>query len=85
MVKNPAANAKDARDTGLIPKLRRYLGIGNDNPLRYSCLENYMDRGAWWATVLEATKSQTWLNINESVQFKPVFVQRSTVYRIGFQ
>ena len=85
MVKNPAANAKDARNTGSIPKLRRPFGIGNDNPLQYSCLENSMDRGAWWATVLEATKSQTWLNINESVKFKPVFVQGSTLYRIGFQ
>ena len=69
MVKNAAANAKDARDTGSIPKLRRFLGIGNDNPLRYSCLENSMDRGAWWTTVLEAAKSQTRLNISESVQY----------------
>ena len=69
MVKNAAANAKDARDTGSIPKLRRFLGIGNDNPLRYSCLENSMDRGAWWTTVLEAARSQTRPNINEYVQY----------------
>ena len=69
MVKNAAASAKDARDMGSIPKLRRFLGIGNDNPLRYSCLENSMDRGAWWTTVLEAAKSQTRLNISESVQY----------------
>ena len=34
---------------------------GHDNPLQYSCLENPMDRGAWWATVHGITKSQTWL------------------------
>ena len=45
MVKNPAADAGDARDVGSIPGLRRYPGVGNRNPLQYSCLENYMDRG----------------------------------------
>ena len=44
MVKNPLASAGDA---GLIPKLGRSPGEGNDNPLQYSCLENSMDRGAW--------------------------------------
>ena len=38
-------------DPGLIPGSRRSLGEGNSNPLQYSCLENLMDRGAWWATV----------------------------------
>ena len=38
-------------DPGLIPKLGRCPGEGNGNPLQYSCLENPMDRGAWWATV----------------------------------
>ena len=50
MVKNPPANAGNARDTGLIPGLGRSSGEGIDNPLRYSCLGNPMDRGAWWAT-----------------------------------
>ena len=39
--------------------LGRFLGEGNGNPLQYSCLENPMDRGAWWATVHGVTKSQT--------------------------
>ena len=39
----------------------RSPGGGHDNPLQYSCLENPMDRGAWWATVHGVTKSQTWL------------------------
>ena len=57
MVKNPAANAGDPRDVGLIPEWGRSPGIGNDNPLQNACLENPMDRGAWRATVLGATKS----------------------------
>ena len=38
------------------------LGEGSSNPLQYSCLENSMDRGAWWATVHGVTKSWTWLS-----------------------
>ena len=42
---------------GLIPELGRTPGEGNGNPLRYSCLENPMERGAWWATVDGVAKS----------------------------
>ena len=56
MVKNPPANAGDARDLGLIPGLGRSSGEGNGNPLQYSCLENSMDRGALWAIVHEVGK-----------------------------
>ena len=45
MVKNPPANAGDARDLGSIPGSGRFPGEGNGNPLQYSCLENSMDRG----------------------------------------
>ena len=48
MVKNPPANAGDVRDKGLIPGSGRSPGGGNGNPLQYSCLENPMDREAWW-------------------------------------
>ena len=48
MAKNPLANAGDMSS---IPGLRRSPGEGNRNPLQYSCLENSVDRGAWWATV----------------------------------
>ena len=44
---------------GLIPGSGRSPGEGNGNPLQYSCLENPMDEGAWWATVHMVTKSQT--------------------------
>ena len=62
MVKNPPANAGDARDPGLTPGRGRSPGGGNDNPLQYSCLGNPMDRGDWWATVHGVAKSQTGLS-----------------------
>ena len=49
---------------GSIPGLGRSPGGGNANPLQYSCLENPMDRGAWWATIHRDAKSQTWLNMH---------------------
>ena len=48
-------------DLGSIPVLGRFSGAGNGNPLQYSCLENPMDRGAWWATVHGLAKSWTQL------------------------
>ena len=51
VVKNPPANAGDTGDTGSTPGLGRSPGGGNGNLLQYSCLENSMDRGAWWATI----------------------------------
>ena len=47
VVKNPPANAGNARDMGSIPGLGRYPGVGNSNPFQDSCLENSMDRRAW--------------------------------------
>jgi len=52
VVKNPPANAGGTRDVGSIPRLRRSPGGGQGNPLQYSCLENPMDREAWWAMVI---------------------------------
>ena len=59
VVKNPPANAGNERDTGLIPGSGRFPGIGNGNPLLYSCLGNPMDKEAWRATVYGVTKSWT--------------------------
>ena len=62
MVKNPLANAGDSGDVGSILGLGRFRGEGNVNPLEYSCLENPMDREAWWVTVHVVTKSRTQLS-----------------------
>ena len=58
VVKNPPANAEDKRDSSSIPGLGRSPGEGNGSPLHYSCLENPMDRGTWYATVHGVTKSR---------------------------
>ena len=57
MVKNLPACAGDIRDVGSIPGLGRFPGGGHGNLLQYSCLENPMDREAWWATVHRVIKS----------------------------
>ena len=59
MVKNPPANAGDTKDTDLVPGLGRSPGEGNSSPVQYSCLENPMDRGDWWATVHGVAESDT--------------------------
>ena len=59
VVKNLPAHEGDARDVGLIPGLGRSPGGGHGNPLQYFCLENPVDRGAWWAMVHRIAKSQT--------------------------
>ena len=56
------ASAYNAGDLGSIPGSGRSPGEGNGNPLQYSCLENPMDGGAWWATVHRVTKSRTQLS-----------------------
>ena len=67
VVKNQSTNA----DLGSIPGLGRYPGGGHGNPLQYSCRDNPMDRGPWWATVHRVTKSRTQLT-------------RLTVHAIGW-
>ena len=57
--KESASSAGVAGGAGSIPELGRSPGEGHCNPLHYSCLENPLDRGAWWATVHRVTKSQT--------------------------
>ena len=70
-VKNLPANAGDARDTGSIPGLGKSPRVGNGNPLQYSCLEDFMDRGAWWATGHGVTESRTQLSTSLIVRRLP--------------
>ena len=56
MVKNPLVSAEEARDTSLIPRLGGSPGVGNGNPLLYSCLESPMGIEAWWAVVHRVAK-----------------------------
>ena len=62
VVKNPPVTAGDTGNTGSIPGSGRSPGGGNGNPLQYSCLENSMDRAAWWSIVHGDAKSQTGLS-----------------------
>ena len=59
VVKNPPANVRDVRGLGSVSGWGRCPGEANGNPLQYSCLENPMDRGAWWATIHGVAESDT--------------------------
>jgi len=59
VVKNLPVNAEDTRDSDSAGGSGRSSGVGNGNPLQYSCLENPLDRGAWRVVVYEVTKSWT--------------------------
>ena len=59
VVKNLPTNTGDVRDVSSITGLERSPGGGHGNSLQYSCLENPMDRRAWWATVHRAGESDT--------------------------
>ena len=71
VVKNLPANAGAAGDAGSIPRSGRFPGEGNDYPLQYSCLENSMDRGAWWTTVYGVTESDTTERLTLSISPNP--------------
>ena len=58
VVKNTPAKAGDVKDMDSIPESERSSGEGHGNPLQHSCLDNPMDRGAWWATGLQSIGSQ---------------------------
>ena len=87
VVKNPPASRGYTQDLGSIPGSGRSPGEWNGNPLHYSCLENSMEEGAWWATVQETGKIRTWLSptchiilyIN-AILPSTVFVNMNTIY-----
>ena len=69
VIKNLPANAGDTRDTDLIPGSGRSPGVGNGNPLQYSCLENPMNRGSWWAVVHRVAE----LDLTEATECKQFY------------
>ena len=80
VVKNPRANAGDRRGSGSIPGWGRSPEGGHGNPPQYACLENPMDRGAWWATAHRVTHSQTPLK-RLSTHVNKVFFSPSPLHR----
>ena len=75
-------SACNAGDPSLIPGSGRSPGEGNGNPLQYSCLENPMDRGAWWATVHGVTKS--WTQLRDYQKDLPT-MQETQVQSLGWE
>ena len=69
VVKNLPANAGDVRNVGSLPGLGRSSGGRHDSPLQYSCLENPMNRGAWWTIVHGVAMSQIRLKWFNTLQF----------------
>ena len=64
MLKNLPARAEATGDAGSIPGAGRSTRVGNGNPLQYSCLGNFMDRGAWWTTVHAVSESDMTERLN---------------------
>ena len=86
VVKNLPASVGDLRDVGSIPWLRRLPGGESVNLLQYSCLEDPMDRGAWWTIVHRVTTSQTWLSEQkleaplENHIPTPILIEKATLF-----
>ena len=72
-VKNLPANAEATGDAVSILELGRSPGGGYGNPLQYSCLDNPMDRGGWWATVHGITNSQTQLSMHVQMESYTIY------------
>ena len=91
MVKNPPADTGDTRDLGLIPGSGKSPGAGYGNPLQYSCLENPMDRGTWWATVhggcKESDRTEVTLNTCTTIykiNSKDLLYSTGQLYSVSF-
>ena len=67
--KESICSAGDTGDTGLIPASGRSPGVGNGNPLQYSCLKKSKGRGTWWAMVQRVSKSQAWLSMKAHLYY----------------
>ena len=77
-----SASAGDAGNTGWISGLGRSLAEGNGNPLQYFCLENPMDRVAWWATVHRVIKSKTQLSDWTQAQSNYQYTSWNNVFKL---
>ena len=77
VVKTPLANAGDVN---LIPGSRRFPGGGNDNPLQYSCLGNFTDRGTWQATVHGLQRARHDLVTKELQQYRNLYFLQRVIY-----
>ena len=82
--KEPLANS-EIRDMGSIPGLGRSPGGGHGNPLQYSCLENPMDREAWWATIYRVPESQTWLKWRsmQASRFSSIICKKAVLFPLN--
>ena len=72
MVKDPPAKAGDTGEMGSIPGSGKSPGGGNGNPLQYSCLKNFMNRGAWWSTAHGVANSSTRMSTHTKNPIKRV-------------
>ena len=82
--KEPTCNAGDARDAGLISGSGRSPEGGYSNPLQYYCLENPMDRGAWWGAVHRVTQSWTCLKRLSMLASKYLEKQKRPLINVAF-
>ena len=80
VIDNLPASEGDARDVGSVSGLGRSSEEGNGNQLQYSCLENSMDRGAWWAIVYRAARSQTQLSDSHIYSFERLLLKLMLQY-----
>ena len=83
--KNLPANTGDAKRQGFDPWVRKISWRRNGNPLQYSSLENFMERGAWLATVHGFTKSQTWLSNWAHMLLWSFWHRRPEVHTLGMK
>ena len=81
-VVKPPASVGGTREAGSIPGSERSPGVGNDNPLQYSCLENPPDRGAWWAAVHGSKRDMTGLLSSHTYPLFFLFIVSFTVQNL---
>ena len=82
--KESACSAGATGDLDLIPRWGSSSGRGHGNPLQYSCLENPMDGGAWWATVPSVVNSWTWLKLLSTSAYIAFKTQSSSLHSYHF-